>query len=65
MLRRLTGLLVFGHPRFSAMRIHHNFIRGHQGLEEDTSADRAGIRVRGNNKWKTIIQNASLNQISR
>jgi len=40
------------------MQIHHNFIRPHQGLNDDTPADRAGIRIQGNNKWKTIIQNA-------
>jgi len=44
------------------MQIHHNFIRPHQGLDGDTPADRAGIRVLGDNKWKTIIQNASLNR---
>ena len=41
------------------MQIHHNFIRPHQGLGGDTPADRAGIRIQGDNKWKTIIQNAS------
>ena len=47
------------------MRIRHNLIRGHQGLDGDTPADRAGIRARGNNKWKTIIQNASLDRQAR
>ena len=42
------------------MQIHHNFIRPHQGLDGDTPADRAGIRIQGNNKWLTIIQNAAL-----
>ena len=41
------------------MQIHHNYIRPHQGLDGDTPADRAGIRIMGDNKWKTIIQNAS------
>jgi len=44
------------------MQIHHNFIRPHQGMDGDTPADRAGIRVLGKNRWKTIIQNASLNK---
>ena len=48
----------------SGMRIHHNFIREHQGLEGDTPVDRAGIRIRGDNKWKTIIQNAWLSRDS-
>jgi len=42
------------------MQIHHNFIRPHQGLDGDTPADRAGIRIMGENKWKTVIQNASV-----
>jgi len=41
------------------MQIHHNYIRPHQGLDGDTPADRAGIRILGENKWKTIIQNAT------
>jgi len=44
------------------MQIHHNFIRPHQGIDGDTPADRAGIRIRGENKWKTLIQNASVKQ---
>ena len=44
----------------TGMQIHHNYIRPHQGLNGDTPADRAGIRIEGINKWKTIIQNASL-----
>ncbi len=44
---------------FKGMQIHHNYIRPHQGLDGDTPADRAGIRIMGDNKWKTIIQNAS------
>ena len=44
---------------FTGMQIHHNYIRPHQGLDGDTPADRAGIRIQGENKWKTIIQNAA------
>ena len=46
----------------TGMQIHHNYIRPHQGLDGDTPADRAGIHVQGDNKWKTIIQNASLHK---
>ena len=41
------------------MQIHNNYIRPHQGLDGDTPADRSGIIIQGDNKWKTIIQNAS------
>jgi len=36
-----------------------NFVRPQEALNGDTPADRAGILVEGENKWKTIIQNAS------
>jgi transposase-like protein len=41
------------------MQIYHNFIRPHEGLNGDTPANRAGIKVEGKNKWLTLIQNAS------
>jgi transposase-like protein len=40
-------------------RIYHNYIRPHQALEVKTPADLASITVKGQNKWKTIIENAS------
>ena len=47
----------------TGMQIHHNYIRPHQGLNGDTPADRAGIRIQGDNKWMTIIQAAAKNQV--
>jgi putative transposase len=41
------------------MQIFHNFVRPHTGLNGDTPAERAGIKVEGENKWMTLIQNAS------
>ncbi|MGA2239020.1 MAG: DDE-type integrase/transposase/recombinase [Candidatus Bathyarchaeia archaeon] len=41
------------------MQIHHNFIRAHEGLDGRTPAEACGIKVEGDNKWLTIIQNAS------
>lgn len=40
-------------------QIYHNFIRPHEALGGKTPAERAGIKVEGENKWLTIIQNAS------
>jgi len=34
-------------------------------LNGKTSADLAGIKVEGENKWNTLIENASLNNISK
>ncbi len=40
------------------IRIHYNYIRPHMGLNSDTPADRAGIIIKGANKWRTLILNA-------
>ena len=42
------------------MQIHYNYIRPHQEMDGDTPADRVGIKVLGNNKWKTLIQNSAI-----
>ena len=41
------------------MQIFHNFVRPHMGLDGKTPAEVAGIKVQGENKWLTIIQNTS------
>lgn len=55
----MRGLKRMDTPILKGMQIYHNFVRPHEGLNGDTPAERAGIRVEGENKWKTIIQNAS------
>jgi putative transposase len=40
------------------LRIYHNFIREHEGLEGKTPAEASGIIIEGSNKWLTLIQNA-------
>ena len=44
---------------FDGYQIYHNFVRPHMGLEGKTPAEKCGINVKGNNKWITLIQNAS------
>lgn len=58
------GLKKDDSPAIAGIKLYHNFIRPHMGLDGDTPAERAGIDVRGGNKWITIIQNASLHGIS-
>ena len=55
----IRGIKKDGSAILKGMQIHHNYIRPHQGLDGDTPAGRAGIRILGSNKWKTIIQNAA------
>ena len=40
-------------------QLYHNFIRSHMGLEGKTPAEACGIEIEGENKWRTLIQNAS------
>ena len=54
------GLKKDDSPAIDGIKLYHNFIRPHMGLNGDTPADRAGIEIKGNNKWKTVIENASL-----
>ena len=45
-------------PILTGMQIFHNFLRPHMGLDGKTPADLAGIKVEGDDKWLTLIQNA-------
>ena len=46
-------------PAIAGIQLYHNYVRPHMSLDGDTPADRAGIKITGNNKWITLIQNAS------
>jgi hypothetical protein len=46
-------------PILTGYQLFHNYIRPHMALENRTPSDLAGITVQGENKWLTLIQNAS------
>ncbi len=46
-------------PLLAGLQIYHNYVRPHMALDNQTPADKAGIEVKGENKWLTLIQNAS------
>ena len=50
-------------PILTGYQIYHNFVRPHMALDGQTPADKAGIKIKGNDKWLTLIQNASSDQI--
>lgn len=50
-------------PIIKGMQIHHNFIRSHMGIDGKTPSEVAGIKVKGLNKWLTLIQNATKQKI--
>ena len=46
-------------PLIEGYQIYHNYVRPHMALNGKTPADEAGITIKGENKWITLIQNAS------
>jgi transposase-like protein len=40
-------------------QIYHNYFRPHMALNGKTPAELCGIRIEGQDKWKTVIENAS------
>jgi len=52
-IKKVDGSIITG------IKLYHNYIRPHMSLNGDTPADRSGIEIKGDNKWLTIIQNAS------
>ena len=51
-------------PIIKGMQIHHNFIN-HMEIDGKTPSKKAGIAVKGLNKWITIIQNAQVSTVDR
>ncbi len=56
------GIKKMSSPLFTGYQTFYNFSKKHGGIGKKTPAEKAGIIVDGNNKWKTLIQNASLGQ---
>ncbi len=60
----MRGLKKKDTPILKGYQIFHNFIRTHEGLDGKTPAEACGIKVEGDNKWITLIQNASQDKIN-
>jgi putative transposase len=54
------GLKRMDTPILDGMKVYYNFTKKHGALKGKTPSEQAMIKVDGANKWKTIIQNASL-----
>ncbi len=57
----MRGLKKGNTPILKGYQIFHNYLRPHEALDGQTPADKCGIKVEGDNKWITLIQNASKN----
>jgi hypothetical protein len=48
----------------SGYQIYHNFVRPHMALDGKTPSEMCGLKVVGENKWKTLIQNAKTSSMT-
>jgi hypothetical protein len=55
----MRGLKKTGTPVLTGYQIYHNYFRPHEALKGKTPAEKCGIVIEGENKWKTVIENAS------
>lgn len=63
-IKVFRGLKKFDTPIIAGMRIYYNYIKKHSSIDNMTPAEQSKILVEGKNRWKTLIQNASLNSMS-
>jgi len=56
--KTMRGLKTKTTPILQGMQIYHNYIRPHEGLDGKTPSEACGIKIEGDNKWITLIQNA-------
>ncbi len=56
----MRGLKTKETPILEGYKLYHNFVRSHGALNGKTPSEAAGIIVEGNDKYMTIIQNASI-----
>ncbi len=56
--KTMRGLKIEETPILKGYQIFHNYVRPHEALEGKTPSQAAGIEVLGDNKWKTLIENA-------
>lgn len=56
----MRGLKIKETPILPGYQIYHNYMRLHEALKGKTPVGACGIKVEGDNKWMTLIQNARL-----
>jgi transposase-like protein len=57
--KTMRGLKKRRTPILEGMQIYHNFVKPHMALNGKTPSEVCGLKVEGENKWLTLIQNAS------
>ena len=57
--KTMRGLKKMDTPILKGYQLYHNYIREHEALDGKTPAEKCGIVIEGENKWITLIRNAS------
>ena len=57
--KTMRGLKIDSTAILQGYQLFHNYIRPHEALDGKTPSEACGITIEGENKWKTLIQNAS------
>jgi transposase-like protein len=57
--KTMRGLKTKDTAILQGYQLFHNYIRPHEGLDGKTPSEACGITIEGQNKWKTLIQNAT------
>jgi putative transposase len=57
--KTMRGLKKVDTPILTGYQLYHNYFRQDEGLNGITPAEESGIKIEGQNKWLTLIQNAS------
>ncbi len=55
----MRGLKIQSTSVLPGYQIYHNYFRPHEALKGKTPAEKCGIIIEGQDKWKTVIENAS------
>ena len=58
--KTMRGLKTKDTTILQGYQLFHNYIRPHESLDGKTPSEACGITIEGQNKWKTLIQNASI-----
>ena len=57
--KTFRGLKKDNTPILKGYQIYHNYVREHESLNGQTPAEKCGIKIEGQNKWITLIQNST------
>ena len=55
----MRGLKKMNTSVLPGYQMYHNYFRPHEGIENATPAEKCGVKIEGDNKWVTLIENAS------